>query len=168
MEQTLEELDKIRQHIEDSFHTVSMDSKALLGELQKPTMAYDDQFLKSPEYSEASSHVMDIYLEVHEHHRQLGILLEKQRTHVRDHLHLCMFDQDSSQVCIKIVPREERVGSSCIGWILWPNVTNGERDGKAGERVGNERSIFVSERQTMRAEKTIENNFKYSFWYIWT
>ena len=100
MEQTLEELDKMRQDIEDSFHTVSMDSKALLGELQKPTMAYDDQFLKSPEYSEASSHVMDIYLEVHEHHRQLGILWEKQRTRVRDHLHLCMFDQDSSQVCV--------------------------------------------------------------------
>ena len=98
MEQTVEELDRIRQEIEDSFHTVSMDSKALLGELQKPTMAPDDQFLKSPEYSEASSHVMDIYLEVHEHHRQLGILWEKQRTRLRDHLHLCMFDQDSSQV----------------------------------------------------------------------
>ena len=75
-----------------------MDSKSLLGELQKPTMAYDDQFLKSPEYSEASSHVMDIYLEVHEHHRQLGILWEKQRTRLRDNLHPCMFDQDSSQV----------------------------------------------------------------------
>ncbi|XP_032241354.2 triple functional domain protein isoform X5 [Nematostella vectensis] len=94
----IQELDKLRQEFEDSFHTVSTDSKALLGELQKPAVAFDDQFLKSPEYSEASSHVMDIYLEVHEHHRQLGILWEKQRTRLKDHLHLCMFDQDSKQV----------------------------------------------------------------------
>jgi len=41
---------------------------------------------------------MDIYLEVHEHHRQLGLLLEKRKMLLNEYLHLCMFDQDSSQV----------------------------------------------------------------------
>ena len=41
---------------------------------------------------------MDIYLEVHEHHRQLGMLWEKRKARLKEYLHLCMFDQDSSQV----------------------------------------------------------------------
>ena len=102
---------RLKQEIEDCFDAVSSDSKALLNELQKPPVAYDEQFLKSPEYSEAASHVMDIYLDVHEHHRQLKKMWDKRRESLKEHLHLCMFDQDSKQVSYG-VPRIPQVGSS--------------------------------------------------------
>ena len=99
MEKLLTDLNDLRQEIEDAFEAVSADSKALLAELQKSPVLVDNKFLKNPEYSEeAGSHVMDIYLEVHEHHRQLGILWEKRKARLKEFLHLCMFDQDSSQV----------------------------------------------------------------------
>lgn len=67
-------------------------------------MALENQYLQNPEYSEeAGSHVMDIYLEVHEHHRQLGMLWEKRKTRLKEYLHLCMFDQDSSQVRLDFI-----------------------------------------------------------------
>ena len=99
----LSDLSDLRQEIEDAFENVSGDSKALLAELQKSPLAVENQFLNNPEYSEeAGAHVMDIYLEVHEHHRQLGILCEKRKTQLKEYLHLCMFDQDSSQVrCLR-------------------------------------------------------------------
>ncbi|XP_020600716.1 triple functional domain protein-like isoform X7 [Orbicella faveolata] len=99
VENLLTDLNDLRQEIEDAFETVSTDSKALLAELQKSPVVMENQFLKNPEYSEeAGSHVMDIYLEVHEHHRQLGMLWEKRKARLKEYLHLCMFDQDSSQV----------------------------------------------------------------------
>ena len=99
MEELLTELDDLWQEIENAFETVSGDSKALLAELQKSPLLVEKQFVKNPEYSEeAGSHVMDIYLEVHEHHRQLGLLLERRKMLLNEYLHLCMFDQDSSQV----------------------------------------------------------------------
>ena len=99
VENLLTDLNDLRQEIEDAFETVSTDSKALLAELQKSPVGMENQFLKNPEYSEeAGSHVMDIYLEVHEHHRQLGMLWEKRKARLKEYLHLCMFDQDSSQV----------------------------------------------------------------------
>lgn len=99
VEGLLTDLNDLRQEIEDAFETVSGDSKALLAELQKSPLVVEKQFLKNPEYSEeAGSHVMDIYLEVHEHHRQLGLLWEKRKTRLKEYLQLCMFDQDSSQV----------------------------------------------------------------------
>lgn len=99
IENLLTDLNDLRQEIEDAFETVSTDSKALLAELQKSPVALENQYLQNPEYSEeAGSHVMDIYLEVHEHHRQLGMLWEKRKTRLKEYLHLCMFDQDSSQV----------------------------------------------------------------------
>lgn len=99
VEELLTELDDLWQEIENAFETVSGDSKALLAELQKSPLLVEKQFVKNPEYSEeAGSHVMDIYLEVHEHHRQLGLLLEKRKMLLNEYLHLCMFDQDSSQV----------------------------------------------------------------------
>lgn len=101
VEQLVGDLHELRQEIEDCFQAVSSDSKALLAELQKPARDYDDEFLKSPEYSEAVSHVMDIYLEVHEHHRQLTILWERRQALLKEYLHLCMFDQDSNQVSLR-------------------------------------------------------------------
>ncbi|XP_066016290.1 kalirin isoform X11 [Pocillopora verrucosa] len=99
VENLLTDLNDLRQEIEDSFETVSSDSKALLAELQKNPVHVDNQFLKNPQFSEeAGSHVMDIYLEVHEQHRQLGMLWEKHKARLKEYLHLCMFDQDSSQV----------------------------------------------------------------------
>ena len=99
MEELLTELDGLWQEIESAFETVGGDSKALLAELQKSPLLVEKQFVKNPEYSEeAGSHVMDIYLEVHEHHRQLELLLEKRKMMLNEYLHLCMFDQDSSQV----------------------------------------------------------------------
>lgn len=99
VENLLTDLNDLRQEIEDAFETVSTDSKALLAELQKSPLVVENQFLNNPEYSEeAGSHVMDIYLEVHEHHRQLGMLWEKRKARLKEYLHLCMFDQDSSQV----------------------------------------------------------------------
>ena len=99
MEELLTELDGLWQEIESAFETVGGDSKALLAELQKSPLLVEKQFVKNPEYSEeAGSHVMDIYLEVHEHHRQLELLLEKRKMLLNEYLHLCMFDQDSSQV----------------------------------------------------------------------
>ena len=99
MEQLLNDLEDFKQEMEDAFETVGADSKALLAELQKTPVMAENQFLKNPEFSqEAGSHVMDIYLEVHEHHRQLGILWEKRKARLKEFLHLCMFDQDSSQV----------------------------------------------------------------------
>ena len=104
VENLLSDLNDLRQEIEDAFETVSADSKALLAELQKAPVLVENQFLKNPEYSEeAGSHVMDIYLEVHEHHRQLGLLWEKRKTQIKEYLQLCMFDQDSSQVCYFIM-----------------------------------------------------------------
>lgn len=99
MENLLTDLNDLRQEIEDSFDTVGSDSKALLAELQKNPVNVENQFLKNPQFSEeAGSHVMDIYLEVHEQHRQLGMLWEKRKARLKEYLHLCMFDQDSSQV----------------------------------------------------------------------
>ena len=99
MEQLLNDLEDFKQEMEDAFETVGADSKALLAELQKTPVMAENQFLKNPEFSqEAGAHVMDIYLEVHEHHRQLGILWEKRKARLKEFLHLCMFDQDSSQV----------------------------------------------------------------------
>ncbi|XP_067020221.1 kalirin-like isoform X6 [Acropora muricata] len=99
VEELLTELDGLWQEIESAFETVGGDSKALLAELQKSPLLVEKQFVKNPEYSEeAGSHVMDIYLEVHEHHRQLELLLEKRKMMLNEYLHLCMFDQDSSQV----------------------------------------------------------------------
>ena len=99
VEQLLNDLEDFKQEMEDAFETVGADSKALLAELQKTPVMAENQFLKNPEFSqEAGSHVMDIYLEVHEHHRQLGILWEKRKARLKEFLHLCMFDQDSSQV----------------------------------------------------------------------
>lgn len=99
VENLVADLNDLRQEIEEAFETVSTDSKALLAELQKSPVPVENQFLKNPEYSEeAGSHVMDIYLEVHEHHRQLGMLWEKRKARLKEYLHLCMFDQDSSQV----------------------------------------------------------------------
>lgn len=99
VENLLTDLNDLRQEIEDSFETVSSDSKALLAELQKNPVHVDNQFLKNHQFSEeAGSHVMDIYLEVHEQHRQLGMLWEKHKARLKEYLHLCMFDQDSSQV----------------------------------------------------------------------
>ena len=99
VENLLSDLSDLRQEIEEAFENVSGDSKALLAELQKSPLLVENQFVNNPEYSEeAGTHVMDIYLEVHEHHRQLGILCEKRKTRLKEYLHLCMFDQDSSQV----------------------------------------------------------------------
>ncbi|XP_068751668.1 kalirin-like isoform X6 [Montipora capricornis] len=99
VEGMLSDLNDLWQEIESAFETVSGDSKALLAEIQKSPLLVEKQFTKNPEYSEeAGSHVMDIYLEVHEHHRQLGLLWEKRKVQLNEYLHLCMFDQDSFQV----------------------------------------------------------------------
>ena len=98
VEQLVGDLHELRQEIEDCFVAVSSGSKSLLEELQRPTTGCGEDFLKSAEYSEAVSHVMDIYLEVHEHHRQLSKLWERRQRLLKEYLHLCMFDQDSNQV----------------------------------------------------------------------
>ena len=116
VENLLTDLNDLRQEIEDAFETVSTDSKALLAELQKSPVVMENQFLKNPEYSEeAGSHVMDIYLEVHEHHRQLGMLWEKRKARLKEYLHLCMFDQDSSQVLQK--DRTITASYKGFGWV---------------------------------------------------
>ena len=109
VEGMLSDLNDLWQEIESAFETVSGDSKALLAEIQKSPLLVEKQFTKNPEYSEeAGSHVMDIYLEVHEHHRQLGLLWEKRKVQLNEYLHLCMFDQDSFQV-------RQNVGHLAVG-----------------------------------------------------
>ena len=89
---------KLRQEIEEAYSAVMKESKFLLAALQKPSQENEEFVERTAEFSDSSSHIMDIYLNVHDQHRQLGILWEKQRSRLRQHLHICTFENDSEQV----------------------------------------------------------------------
>ena len=75
-----------------------MESKQLIEALQKPLLAGDER--DSPEFSEAASHVMELFLNVHEHHRQLGILCDSKQSGIRELIHMLTLEQDITQVGI--------------------------------------------------------------------
>lgn len=86
----------LKKEIDLSYDAVSSESKQLLEALQKPLLAGNER--DSPEFSEAASHVMELFLNVHEHHRQLGILWDHKQACLREQIHLLSLDQDISQV----------------------------------------------------------------------
>ena len=86
----------IKKEIDASYEAVSAESKQLIEALQKPLLAGDER--DSPEFSEASSHVMELFLNVHEHHRQLGILWETKQSGLRELIHMLNLEQDIAQV----------------------------------------------------------------------
>ena len=92
----LENENTLKQEIDSSYEAVSSESKQLLEALQKPLIAGDDR--DTPEFSEAASHVMELFLNVHEHNRQLGVLWDAKQSTLREQIHLLSLDQDIAQV----------------------------------------------------------------------
>ena len=86
----------LKKDIDTSYEAVSAESKQLLEALQKPLLPGDDR--DTPEFSEAASHVMELFLNVHEHHRQLGILWEAKQSGLRELIHMSTLEQDINQV----------------------------------------------------------------------
>ncbi|XP_028393138.1 triple functional domain protein-like isoform X5 [Dendronephthya gigantea] len=86
----------VKKEIDTSYEAVSSESKQLLEALQQPILAGDER--DSPEFSEAASHVMELFLNVHEHHRQLGILWDAKQSRLRELIHLLTLEQDITQV----------------------------------------------------------------------
>ena len=91
----------LKKEIDTSYEAVSAESKQLLEALQKPLLAGDER--DSPEFSEAASHVMELFLNVHEHHRQLGLLLDAKQAGLRELIHMLTLDQDIAQVGVLMV-----------------------------------------------------------------
>ena len=96
LSQILMQEGNVKKEIDASYEAVSAESKQLLEALQKPLLAGDER--DSPEFSEASSHVMELFLNVHEHHRQLGILWENKQRGLRELIHMLNLEQDIAQV----------------------------------------------------------------------
>ena len=86
----------LKKEIDSSYEAVSLESKQLLEALQKPMFTGDNR--DTPEYSEASSHVMELLLNVHEHHRQLGLSWDSKQAALREQIHLLNLDHDVAQV----------------------------------------------------------------------
>ncbi len=98
----------IKKEIDSSYEAVSAESKQLLEALQKPLLAGDER--DSPEFSEAASHVMELFLNVHEHHRQLGKLWDTKQAGLRELIHMLTLDQDIAQVGILFLSKVKLVG----------------------------------------------------------
>ncbi|XP_046859404.1 kalirin-like isoform X4 [Xenia sp. Carnegie-2017] len=96
LSQLLIQSGNLKKDIDTSYEAVSAESKQLLEALQKPLLPGDDR--DTPEFSEAASHVMELFLNVHEHHRQLGILWEAKQSGLRELIHMSTLEQDINQV----------------------------------------------------------------------
>ena len=114
LSQMLIQESNIKKEIDTSYEAVSAESKQLLEALQKPLLAGDER--DSPEFSEAASHVMELFLNVHEHHRQLGILWDAKQSGLRELIHMLTLDQDITQVGILeyLVSSSKRVIKVCV------------------------------------------------------
>ncbi len=97
----------LKNEMSEAYDNSTEEGKELLGALQKPVA--DDRSAKArsriSDYSEAVSHVMDVFLEMHEQNRQLTILWEKQRVRLSQRYKISEFKRDSSEVSCNVIQK---------------------------------------------------------------